>query len=250
MGIVVNNIVDFHTHILPNIDDGAKDLDESIKMIDNLVQKGVSDIVLTPHYIKNTKYNINNQKKHEIMIELKKKYPKVNLYLGNEVYITEDLIQLLHKGEITTINNSSYLLIELPMNSKITNLDSIIYDLIRNGITPIIAHPERYLYVQENIHDLDEYLEMGVLLQGNYESLFGKYGKASKRILKKLLRQNKITVLGSDIHNNQYVDHTEKLDKKLLKIVHDEQIVSDLMRNNAMRIINNQELTENKRNDQ
>ena len=105
------------------------------------------------------------------------------------------------------------------MNSEIKDLDSIIYDLMRNGIIPIIAHPERYLYVQKDITYLDKFIDMGVLFQGNYESLFGKYGKNSEKTLKKLLKKNYISFLGSDIHRENHSNHTELVYKKLLKIM-------------------------------
>lgn len=242
MDTVVNKIVDIHSHILPGIDDGARSFKESIEILDLMKNKGITDIVCTPHYMKSTKYNQNNKEKIELFHQLKQQYQGINLYLGNEVYIDEDICELLKKEEILTINNSAYLLIELPMNSKIKDLDSIFYDLMRKGIIPLIAHPERYSYVQEDITYLDEYINMGVLFQGNYESLFGKYGKSSEKTLKKLLKKNYITCLGSDIHRFDHENHTEKLYKKLLRIVKNEKKVKELVFENAMKILENKEI--------
>ncbi len=233
---------DIHSHILWGIDDGARTLDESIKILDDLYKKGVTDIILTPHYIKGTKYNIGNRDKFNLFVELKKKYNKINLYLGNEVYVDEDIVDLLKNGEVATLNNSAYLLMELPMNSEIKDLDSIIYDLMRNGIIPIIAHPERYLYVQKDITYLDKFIDMGVLFQGNYESLFGKYGKNSEKTLKKLLKKNYISFLGSDIHRENHSNHTELVYKKLLKIIKDKEKIENLIDKNIEKVINNEEI--------
>ena len=148
---------DIHSHILPGIDDGARNVEESIKLLEKFYDNGVTDIILTPHYIYNSNYNSNNKEKMLLLNEVKKKYKKVNLYLGNEVYISDNIPELIKQNEIFTLNNSKYLLIELPMNSEIKNLDSIIFDIMRNGIIPIIAHPERYSFVQkepELINDL------------------------------------------------------------------------------------------------
>ncbi len=234
---------DIHSHILCGIDDGARTIDESINILDMLYKKGVTDIILTPHYIKGTKYNVANREKFDLFIELKKKYSKINLYLGNEVYIDSDLVELLKKGEVATLNNSKYLLVELPMSSEIKDLDSIIYDLMKNGIVPIIAHPERYAYIQKDITYLDKFIDMGALLQGNYESLFGKFGKNSEKTLKKLLKKKYISFLGSDIHRENHSDHTELVYKKLLKILKDEKIVNDLLDNNILKVINNDEVS-------
>ena len=234
---------DIHSHILCGIDDGARTIDESINILDMLYKKGVTDIILTPHYIKGTKYNVANREKFDLFIELKKKYSKINLYLGSEVYIDSDLVELLKKGEVATLNNSKYLLVELPMSSEIKDLDSIIYDLMKNGIVPIIAHPERYAYIQKDITYLDKFIDMGALLQGNYESLFGKFGKNSEKTLKKLLKKKYISFLGSDIHRENHSDHTELVYKKLLKILKDEKIVNDLLDNNILKVINNDEVS-------
>lgn len=233
---------DIHSHILCGIDDGARTIDESINILEMLYKKGVTDIILTPHYIKGTKYNIANREKFDLFIELKRRYNKINLYLGNEVYIDSDLVELLKKGEVATLNNSKYLLIELPMSSEIKDLDSIIYDLMKNGIVPIIAHPERYSYIQKDITYLDKFMDMGVLLQGNYESLFGKFGKNSEKTLKRLLKKKYISFLGSDIHRENHSDHTELLYKKLLKIIKDEKTINDLVDNNILKVINNEEI--------
>lgn len=234
---------DIHSHILCGIDDGARTIDESINILDMLYEKGVTDIILTPHYIKGTKYNVANREKFNLFIELKRKYNKIKLYLGNEVYIDNDIVELLKKGEVATLNNSKYLLIELPMSSKIKDLDTIIYDLMKNGIVPIIAHPERYSYVQKDISYLDKFMDMGVLLQGNYESLFGKFGKNSEKTLKKLLKKKYISFLGSDIHRENHSDHTELVYKKLLKILKDDELVDDLLDKNILKVINNEEIS-------
>ena len=101
---------DLHSHILYGIDDGSKTLDESIAILRQAYNNGVTDIVLTPHYIKNSKYNATNQEKRKILRELKKELVNnninINLYLGNEVYITDESISL--RKEISTINNSRY----------------------------------------------------------------------------------------------------------------------------------------------
>ena len=109
---------DIHSHIMYGIDDGSRSLEESIKLLKIQEEKGITDIILTPHYIENTDYTCSIKQKKNIIKELKK-HTTINLYIGNEVYITENIKELLEDKKISTLNNSRYLLVELPMNNKI-----------------------------------------------------------------------------------------------------------------------------------
>ena len=237
---------DIHSHILMGIDDGSKTLDESIAILKKAKKAGVTDIMLTPHYIKNSKYDYNNLEKEELLDELKTKIENerinINLYLGNEVYIDPDIVRLIKEGEIHTLNNTRYVLIELPMMSELNAPEEIFFDVIRNGYIPILAHPERYTYVQDDISKLDKLIEMGVLMQGNYMSLYGKYGPNAEETLIKLLKNNCIQFLASDIHHERSEYHLEKLEKHLLKIVKDKNIVKDLLERNFDKVINDIEI--------
>lgn len=233
---------DIHSHILYGIDDGSRSIEESIEILDEMYNEGVTDIILTPHYIYKSKYNCNNENKIELLKELQRNYSKINLYLGNEVYINDNILDLIKNKEIMTLNNSRYLLIELPMENKIKDLENIIFELVRNNIIPIIAHPERYIYVQKNIDYFDNMLDMGVLLQGNYESLFNKYGNTCNKTLKKLLKKNSITFLGSDIHHKNHNSNIDKLNKKLYKIIKDENTINNLIDTNIKKVIENKDI--------
>lgn len=232
---------DIHSHIMYGIDDGSRSLEESIKLLEIQEKKGITDIILTPHYIENTDYTCDVQRKNEIINELKK-HTTINLYIGNEVYITENVKKLLENKKISTLNNSRYLLVELPMNNKIVDVEDILFSLLRINVIPIIAHPERYSYVQDDIKYLDTLKDMGVLFQGNYESLFGKYGTGAKKTLKKLIKLNYISFLGSDMHHLGYEYHQEKVAKKLLRITKSKDAVEDLISNNILKVINDEEI--------
>lgn len=241
MDTMVSKMKDIHSHISYGIDDGAQTKQEAVELLKLCEQKQITDIILTPHYIVNSKYQANSEIRKKILEELQP-YTNINLYIGNEVYISNEIIQLLEKGEISTLNNSRYLLIELPMASKIRNLEEIIYELTRRNIIPIIAHPERYVYVQQDITYLDKYLEMGVLFQSNYGSILGNYGKKVQKTVKQLLKNNYISFLGSDLHHtNQNMDE-EKLQKKLKRILKSEDKRKDLLENNILKVIHNQDI--------
>ena len=237
---------DLHSHILMGLDDGSQSIEESINILKKAKKAGVTDIMLTPHYIKNSKYDYNNLEKEELLDILKKEMNKekinINLYLGNEIYIDEDILKLIKEDEIMPLNNSRYLLVELPMMSELNDASEIFFELIRNGYIVILAHPERYTYIQDDISKLDEFIEMGVLLQGNYMSLYGKYGSNAEAVLKHLLKENKIQFLASDIHHERSEYHLEKLEKNLLKIVKDKEIVKDLLERNFDKVIGDKEI--------
>lgn len=243
MATIMNKIIDIHNHSLPGVDDGARTLEEAISNIRYLASLGVNDIVLTSHYILNSKYNSSVSAREEILKELKEhtKDLEVNLYLGNEVFISDSktILKLLAKKEITTINNSKYLLIEFPLNHKINHLDEIICELNEAGITPIIAHPERYTYFARDITKLKELLEYDCLLACNIESISGVYGDTSKKLIKKLLKENLVNILATDYHH--YNKFLTKSLKKLSKILSEEQL-EVLLYTNPKKIIENERL--------
>jgi len=235
---------DIHSHILMEIDDGSRDIKESLEILKQAEKSGITDIMLTPHYIKNSNFSANNNQKMEkfniLIEEVRKENLSINLYLGNEVYIDEEILTLIKNGEIATLNGSRYILMELPFMNKVQNLKNIIFELVRNGYVPIIAHPERYHFIQKNPEKVEEYLEMGALFQGNYQSLFGHYGSAAKKTLKILLKNNRIQFLGSDIHRQTEKFNTKKIYKKLEKITKNKKKVEDLLETNFDKVIKNE----------
>ena len=236
---------DLHSHVLPGIDDGCKTLDESIQVLKHLASSGVTELVFTPHYIENSKFDCNNREKiklyHLLCEEVVKQNINIKLYLGNEIYFCENILDLLKKEEVQSIHNSGYLLIEFPVMNLPYYAKNVFSELIGNGYKIILAHPERYEYVKNNIDILIDFLKMGVLLQGNYESLFGFYGKESKIILKKLLKRGWITFLASDIHYGK-TENLKKLRKKLRHYLSKEEI-DEILEKNFDLVIQNQQLT-------
>lgn len=243
MANITNKIIDIHNHILPGVDDGAKTIEESIESIKYLKKLGITDIVLTSHYINNTKYQINVLKRKEILKELKKetKDLDINLYLGNEIFVSDKIIELLNKGEITTLNGSKYILIEFPLNQVLHHIEEVVCDLNEIGLVPIIAHPERYRYFKENYAKLEELLEYKCLLQCNIESINGKYGKTAKKIFKKLIKEKRVTFLATDFHHINHSYLLEKSLKKLMKKIPAKEL-NEMLYENPLKVLNNEEI--------
>lgn len=231
-------MVDIHSHILNNIDDGSKSITESINMLKGLYENGVTDVILTPHYVMDSFYQNSIETKEKLFNKLKEEIKKnnipINIYLGNEIYIDKDIKDKINK-EALPLNNSNYILLEFPMNGIYNNSYGIISGLMERGYKVILAHPERYLTVKEDIKVLDEYKEMGVLFQSNIGSYFGDYGKTAKKTFKKLLKMKYISFIGTDSHSQNYnFKNIEKFRKKLSKVV-DKNYLNDILEGNAKR---------------
>ena len=219
-------MIDVHCHLVYDVDDGSKNIEESNLMLKEAKQVGFTDIILTPHYREDyfTVPCDEIAKKIDEMEE-QAKLIGVNLYQGNEIYATDQLIPLIQNEQAMALNNSKYVLFELSMRERPINTEQIIYSILQFGKVPIIAHPERYTYVQKNPNLLLDYIEMGVLFQSNYGSIIGQYGKEVKETVKLLLTHNMIHFLGSDNHRiNSVYCHIKESMEQLKKLIGTEKI--------------------------
>ena len=190
-------MIDFHSHILPGIDDGSRSIEQTIRMLKEAKEAGFTKIISNSHYIEGY-YESDEAERTELLNEVQKNISGIELYLGNEIYITNNMINLIQNKKASTINNSKYVLFEFPLSAKSMNDKEVVYRLIENGFVPVIAHPERYSYVQDNPEYIEELAEMGALFQANYGSIIGMYGKKAEKTLKKLLKNDLIRFFGSD----------------------------------------------------
>lgn len=239
-------MIDIHCHLMPGVDDGAKSLDETLAMFENAYTSGVTDMILTPHYIKGTKYSLNNENKGKITEILREALRRadidIEIHYGNEVYIDDDLPKMLREGEVASLAGSRYVLIELPVASEDKNAGNVIFRLKSDGYVPIIAHPERYNYIQKHPEKVMEYIRLGCLLQGDYMSLLGKYGRKAEKTLKTLLKHDKIAMLSSDIHHSTSDYHIPEAEKRVMKIVKSEEKLNELFIENPEKVVNDQKI--------
>ena len=201
-------MIDIHSHILPNIDDGSRSIDETFNLIKEAKNVGFDAIVLTSHYMEG--YYETNVPEREVWVNAiyansQAKNIDINLYLGNEIYMSENLIKLLEERKASTINDTSYVLFELPLNAEPLNLYDTIYEMQQYKLVPILAHPERYSFVQREPELVYDLVEKGVLMQANYGSIIGQYGNKAKMIVKKFFEGNMIHLLGTDVHRQNTI---------------------------------------------
>lgn len=230
-------MIDIHSHLLFGVDDGSRTLEESVHVIKKLSEVGYTDIILTPHYINDSTYVSTREENLDVLKRLKvgliRNNVNVNLYLGNEIYIDSEIANLLKNNIISSLNDTKYLLIELPMSGENEIYYDVFLDLINMGYKVILAHPERYISFQKDFNKVYELKELGVLLQSNVGSILGDYGRGAKKTIKRLLKENLITFMGTDIHHNkEEYTFVEKAKKKMGKYLTQKQI-NNIFENNA-----------------
>lgn len=204
-------MIDIHTHILPGVDDGAKNLDISIALLKQEKANGVDTVYLTPHNNKNTKTGPELKEQFQSFL-LQTKDIGINLKLGSEIYYYHDMIKDLKEGKILTMDDTKYVLVEFSTRTE-TDIAEVVYEIVRSGYTPIIAHIERYPYLTKG--DYFDIKENGALIQVNASS-FKSFG--TRRKMKYFLKNNLIDYVASDCHSverrNVDFSHAVKYIKK------------------------------------
>jgi len=236
---------DLHSHYIFGVDDGAKTIDSTRRMLAYANDAGIKDIMMTPHYIKESQYVSNKHNNMAKFIEIKEialEYG-INVYLGNEIFICPELTDLIRSEEVATLNNSKYFLVELPMNTRLTNAKVILEEALDYGYIPILAHPERYTCYYDCIEFFQELHDMGVLMQVNGPSIIGLYGRRAKSMAKRLLKANLIEFIGSDIHSSKEkkYDKLDVIEHKIKRYCGKER-ANDILFNNFDKVIKNEDI--------
>ena len=201
-------MIDFHNHIIPNLDDGSKSIEMSLSMLKEAQAQGITDIVNTIHFQhpkmdkKNTDYKfvIDEIKKLQYIVD--KENISIKIHPASEVFFQFNLTEILN-NPITTFGKGKYMLIEFQRLNFPKGYENEIFKLQLKGITPIIAHPERYRGVQNNINLVKSWIDRGYIIQIDCSSILGGFGKETKSAALNLLDNNLCHLVGSDAHNNK-----------------------------------------------
>ncbi len=204
-------MIDIHTHVAYGIDDGADDFGEALELIDKALQNGANGIVLTPHY-PNKVFGIDKSKAeyleyiNSVIARLSAERPNVTLYSGAENYCSESTSDLISKGEIITLNNSRYALIEFSERESFEFVSDTVRYMVKHDYVPIIAHTERYLCIDYRPERAKQLKNAGALLQVNARSVMseGRYHLLADY----LLRHRLADVVASDAHE-PYIRSTD-----------------------------------------
>lgn len=199
-------MVDMHSHVLPGIDDGAQTPQESIVLINKMMELGIKKIIATPHimadYYRNTRETINGAL-DVLKAELVKEKIAIEIEAAAEHYFDETFEKRIDDGELMLMGGK-YVLFEFSFISQPQNTIPVIKKIIARGYQPILAHPERYPYMDmekfKTLHD------WGVNFQLNTISLTGYYGKESKKIAENLIDHQMIDFISSDMHHPRHAE--------------------------------------------
>lgn len=202
-------ITDIHCHIVPGVDDGSPDVDKSVELAERMAGWGIQRIFLSPHVTQDTfentpetlaePFGLLKQKVSEAGIPLE-------LHMHAEYRLDEFFLDQLAKGNLRTMPGN-HLLVENSFAQEPWGLDNLLFDLRLKGFTPVMAHPERYLYYSTNNRERYKQLhDTGLLFQINLLSLAGAYGKQEKQTAEWLLEKGLVDFIGTDLHRYGHAD--------------------------------------------
>ncbi len=204
--------VDMHNHLLPALDDGLKTMDETIAYIKELKSFGYQKIICTPHILA----SVHNNSPQTILPRLQE---VKDALIANDVHIEIDAAaeymidhefeQKIKRGEQLLTIAKNYILVEMSYLAPSPNLDQVIFDLRVAGLQPILAHPERYNFYHHNFQQYHKLRDAGCWFQINLLSLSGYYGKPIKKIAEKLITENMVELIGTDMHHQNHLNATK-----------------------------------------
>lgn len=241
---MVIKMIDLHSHILTGVDDGAASAEESLAVLKDMEAKGVKKVAATSHY---PLYEIGNYKEFilEKLEQLRQQAAAAGLEIeilsGSEILIDRKTAELFYRDQLLTINESDYILLETYLNSYPDYFSDLIHDLKAMGYQIIIAHPERYPYIQADFSLLYQWVEeYGLNLMLNSSSLVGKHGSKTKETAEKILDLGLAQLVASDTHGIKR--RTFSLDQGLKRAESLKPGSREMFIKNAEAVIENNEL--------
>lgn len=195
-----------HNHALFGVDDGARDLDESIEMLRMAYEDGVRAIILTPHAHYRRGRATQEEIREKVVVlqeQVKELCPGLCLYPGNELYYDSDMPDKIEYGEVCRLADSNYVLVEFSPGAGFAEIKKAFHEVLCTGVTPILAHVERYDCLYEKKDRVAELWEMGVCFQANAAGVLGKNSSKEKKFLKRLLQSGYIQFIATDAHDTK-----------------------------------------------
>jgi len=196
-------MIDIHSHILPDLDDGARDLEESLEMVRIAAEDGIEQMVATPHMFNGLSHNPEPAEIVERVEALQKEIGgSLQILPGNEVHIAHDIVEKAAAKKVTKLNQQNYMLIEFPSMNVPVGAEELFYKLQINGIIPILVHPERNSQIQNRPAIVADFVERGVRIQVTAMSVTGEFGTAAQRCVGTLLKHNCVHFIATDTHRS------------------------------------------------
>ena len=232
---------DMHCHLLPGLDDGARDMEESMRMLRIACESGIRNFILTPHY-KEGRHNASVStiygRMEEVRQEAKKRGMKVSLYAGNEILYFGEMAERLEEGRVLSLAGSRYVLIEFFPAHSFSYIRNALDEISGMGYEPILAHAERYECMLKNWENVKELKDLKVGIQINAASLTGALGFGVKRFTNRLLRERLVDYVGTDAHDDRRRSPDVKKCLSYLYRKYDPEYVDAICYGNTKKLIN------------
>lgn len=236
------SVIDLHSHILPELDDGSQSLEESLAMARVAVDSGVTAVAATPHCMEGRAREVDSA--WRLLAEaLEVMEIPLKLYEGMEIFGTRDTLRLLREGKLFTLNRSRYPLVEFGFQTSGEEETRILGDLLQAGFIPVVAHPERYRYIQQEPELANKWKRMGCVFQVNRGSLLGRFGRNAQAMALELVDRGFAAAVASDAHSPQMRTPWMADVRDLLLKRYPESMVRDLLVRNPDRILKNELLS-------
>ena len=201
----MEEFIDMHCHILSGLDDGSRDMKQTIRMMRIAYEDGIRKIIATPHY--HIGRAIAEKEKCEQAVEevkkmLEKESIPIEIYLGAEIYYFAETVENIESGKINTMNDSRYLLVEFDPDVEYSRIRDAVNNLTMNGYIPIVAHIERYMCMVADWKKCIELINMGALIQVNAMSVIGEYGREAQKYIRKIIKKRLVHFVATDAHSD------------------------------------------------
>jgi protein-tyrosine phosphatase len=223
------DFVDIHSHLLPGIDDGAKDMEDSLALIRKMHEYGLRDLIVTPHIMAGVYPNDASaikSKGKNLKAKVEEAGIDVKLRFAAEYMLDEGFLNLLKSGELLTLKDN-LVLVEMSYLQAPIHLKKILYELQLKGFIPVLAHPERYAFYHHDFHSYFNLVQRGCKFQLNLLSLSEHYGSSVQKTAIKLLKEGLISFVGTDTHHEGHIQLWKKVatfrNRQLLEEVFEKQ---------------------------
>lgn len=234
------NLTDLHIHIVPGVDDGAQSEEISEQMLLRAVEQNINTIIATPHY----RESVPKERVLKAFERVKKiaqdKTPSIQLFLGNEILLSDGLVDEIKEEKVFSLANSRYYLIEALPQTEYRRLYEGLQEVVALGYAPILAHIERYDCLEQRIDRVIELIEAGCYLQVNAETVRLPFYQSQYRFIKELFKRDLIHFIATDAHSmDKRKPELLPAVVRLTKILTEEQM-NRILYQNPSKIIKNE----------
>jgi protein-tyrosine phosphatase len=200
---------DMHSHLLPGIDDGSNSIENSLELVRGMKELGYSRLITTPHILwdiyKNT-HAVIREKAEQLNVAIAEKGLGIEVHAAAEYFLDEHLDSLLRENEPLLTISGKMVLVEFSLAFPSHSIKDILFQLQMQGYLPVVAHPERYIYLEKEKTFYDELKDIGCLFQLNILSLTNYYGKSVHELAQFLIKKNYYDLVGTDLHHARHLE--------------------------------------------